>query len=347
MLFVSAAPAAIKKKMEVASQRMFLFSDNVEPPLDTTPMFEVLTKINASRGFCAKVNTDLSMSCVRSAGWRGRSLYYNYVPALVVPSTAIETTATTVQQTIFDVFAKYYSIGRAGAGTWTTTPASLITVVNDKAPTSPLDGVMILPPCDGTPLTSISTGLSTQLSVSLSSSRSWNTTTSLGIVTGRHEETITTIATHLQVTELNPTADRATLKRTVLAQSSSSYGTDNATVGPRTLSMSTQNYTVTRSPYSETVTGSSTTYSNGPLRSAAVTDTNLIYGTGSKEDTPDYALTWGMMPMVGQEPNVPMYALIVQADDDFEQTGLARPGVKPVMSMKQLPELAMTKKVLM
>lgn len=347
MIFVSGAPVVLKKKVSIAWQRMFLFADNVEPPHSNTAMFDVLTKINASRGFCAKVNADLSMSCVRSAGWRNNYLYYNYVPSLGVPTNSIETSNATSTQTIFDVFGKYYSIGRLRGGTWLTVFSSLLENIDDSRPTSPLEKVMILPPCDDTALSALSTPLVTYPSLSLSYTRNWNTTTSLGIVTGRHEETTTTLAEHIQVTELNAALDRATITRTISTQSGAIYDTSPQTVGPRTMTMFTKVYTVTRSPYSDSVIGSGTTYSNGPYRSSATDDASLIYGIGNKANTANYPLVWGMMPIVGQTPNDPMYAVILKAEEDFEQTGLATPGTKPVMQMKQLPELEMSRKYLM
>lgn len=352
MLFVSNASNVLTKKVAIAQQRMFLFSENIEPPDNKDDLSSMLTKINGSRGFCAKVNEDQSMSCVRSAGWKANRIYYNYAPSAAPKNVVTDTSNGTMPLSVFDVFARYYSIGRGGttSGYFTGTD-SVLETVDHEVMSAPAKNVMVLPPCDGTPISSLSVSLSHVPSQGLSYgySNSGNYTTSLGIVTGRWRDTISTSCSFMCVKGLDLKAGTATLSKTFQGVASTTYPIDTQANGPQVMSWYTQYYHLVLNPYSDTVQSQSTTYSNGPYQQTTnIVDTNILYGQATnRANTGEYALTWGMMPIVGMAQTHPMYAVVLRAGEDFEQTGLTEPGTKPVMQMKNTSTFAMTRKVIM
>lgn len=352
MLFVSNAPNVLTKKVAIAQQRMFLFAENIEPPDDKDDLSSMLAKINGSRGFCAKVNEDQSMSCVRSAGWKANRIYYNYAPSAKTAATGTDTGNSSMSLSVFDVFARYYSIGRSGnLGYYYTSQGSILETVDHEAMTAPAKNVMVLPPCDGTPISSLSIGLahSPSSSISYGYTNSGNYTTSLGIVTGRWRDTISTACSFICVKGLDLDAGTATLSKAFQGVASTTYPIDKQTNGPQVMTWSTQTYHLVLNPYSDTVQSQSTYYSDGPYQQTTnITDSNILYGQASSHaNTGEYALTWGMMPIVGQTPTQPMYAVVLRSGNDFEQTGLTEPGTKPVMQMKNMGAFTMPSRVIM
>lgn len=350
MLFISNGARVLEKNIVTARQRMFLFSDDVAPVKDTDSMANVLSKVNASRSFCAQVKSDNTMDCVRSSGWKSKRLFYNYVPSISASSNSVDTSIGNRSVSLFDVFSRYYAIGRTGTTDLYTGTTSLLPVMANSGPIAPLRFVMVLPPFDGTPLNQLSVALTTSPSTGLtySYSRAWQETTSLGIVTGRFTETIQTFMRYVNVTAMNVAANTATIAQANATLSGTTYFTDNATVGPRLFESFCADTVIKRSAYSETIISNSTSYAYGPYSSTTnVTDENLIFGTGTKQDTLDYAITWGMMPITGQYQEIPMYAVIVKAEEDFVQTGLASPGAKPSLIMNDYQALAIKRKFLL
>lgn len=349
MLFVSNAAWVLEKKAKLAAQRMFLFSDDVVVPDRYDSVQTVVGKINAARGFCAKLNADLSMSCVRSAGWKNNRLYYNFVPSVLPTDTSISRNQEDNTVTVFDMFSRYYSMGRSNPGTyWTGTGSVLETIAHD-VPRAPLDHVMSMPAFDGTPVSQLTTPLRSlpDSLPTLSASSSGHSQTSLGIVTSRWTTTTTTMLNYTEILQLNFATDYVYSRKTGSDISNGGvYTTSAGSLGPRLFAPSTWVYTVSKSPYSETVTGTTSNYSYGPLNSTtAVKDENYLFGiASSKPDTADYSLTWGMMPIAGDKPDVPLYAIVLRAGTDFDQTGLTTPGVKPVMQMREVTALSMDKK---
>lgn len=351
MLFVSNASNVLTKKVAIAQQRMFLFSENIEPPDNKDDLSSMLTKINGSRGFCAKVNEDQSMSCVRSAGWKANRIYYNYAPSAAPKNVVTDTSNGTMPLSVFDVFARYYSIGRGGttSGYFTGTD-SVLETVDHEVMSAPAKNVMVLPPCDGTPISSLNIGLahSPYTGISYGYTNSGNYTTSLGIVTGRWRDTISTSCSFICVKGLDLDAGTATLSKAFQGVASTTYPIDMQTNGPQVMTWYTQTYHLVLNPYSDTVQSQSTSYSNGPYQQTTnIRDDAILYGSKVHANTGEYALTWGMMPIVGQTPTQPMYAVVLRSGDDFEQTGLTEPGTKPVMQMKNTSAFIMTRKVIM
>lgn len=349
MLFVSNAAWVLEKKAKLAAQRMFLFSDDVVVPDRYDSVQTVVGKINAARGFCAKLNADLSMSCVRSAGWKNNRLYYNFVPSVLPTDTSISRAQASKTVTVFDMFSRYYSMGRSNPGTYYDGTGSVLETLDHAVPRAPLDHVMSMPAFDGTQVSQLSTPLRSlpDSLPTLSTSSSGSSQTSLGIVTSRWTTTTTTMLNYTEITQLNFTADTAYIFKTGSDISNGGvYTTSAGSLGPRLFAPSTWVYTVSKSPYSETVTGTTSNYSYGPLNSTtAVKDENYLFGiASSKPDTADYSLTWGMMPIAGDKPDVPLYAIVLRAGTDFDQTGLTTPGVKPVMQMREGTALSMDKK---
>lgn len=349
MLFVSNAANVLAKKAIIAKQRMFLFSNNIERPKNTDTIGDMLLKINGSRGFCAKVEADQTMSCVRSAGWKGNRIYYNYVPSVKESYTGADTNGGALTLSIFDLFSRFYSIGRnSNSNLYFYNEGSALETVEHEPISAPVQNVMVLPPCDGTLISSLSTGLShvPQSGVSYGYTTSGNYTTSLGIVTGRWTDTVSTNYSYLFVKGLDVKADTASLNKIYQSINSTTYMTDILTNGPRLFAASTKTYHLVLNPYSDTVQSSNTYYAKGPYASTTnIVDSNVLYGTGIKADTGEYSLTWGMMPVVGQARSHPMYAFVFNVGDDFEQTGTTLPGVKPVMKIKNMNAFAMTNKV--
>lgn len=329
MQFLSAGAKLLEDKINIARQRMFLFSDDIVVPDENSSMLDVINKINASRCFCATVNEDLSMDCVRASGWKNNRLYYNYVPAVLPTDRSIDTTSGSKTVSLFDVFTRFYSIGNGVPGNRFSGTGTLLETLANPAPVAPLANVMVLPAFDGTAPAALYAVPNTSLT--LTSSRSWNTSTSLGIVTGRHSETVNTFTSHIKVSTLG---ELSNIARSVETQASTQYSAGSA-VGPRLIVASyTSTNTVTRSPYSDTITANTTTNTYGPRQSTTnISDANLMYSTGSKADTQDYSIEWGMMPISGTDEFGPIYAIIVKADEDFTQEGLTTAGVKPSLSM--------------
>lgn len=342
MYFLSAGASKLQDKVNAAQDQMFLLTDDV-PMLDANSTAkDVVSAINASRSFCFGVDDQGAMSCVRAAGWKSNRLYYNYVPVLNTQQT-IDAVSASKNISFFDMFARYYSIGREGLGSIYDGVGSVLGNTSQAAFAAPAGNCMILPAFDAT---ASSAGLNTNpnTALTLSSSSSWNTTTSLGIVTGRYTQTITTFMTQTQISGIDIGKDQVTVAKSVVSISGTSYG---AGAGPRLLSLFTQNQTIGRSPYSESIISNTTTNSYGPRMSTTnVADNNLLYGTGSKADTGDYGLAWAIMP-ISTDQNSPQYAVVLRSGEDFTQQGLATPGVKPVLSRMQKKSVSFKTKFLM
>ncbi|AQT28565.1 hypothetical protein YOLOSWAG_82 [Erwinia phage vB_EamM_Yoloswag] len=331
MQFISAGAKLLEDKINIARQRMFLFSDDIVVPDENSSMLDLINKINASRCFCATVNEDLSMNCVRAAGWKNNRLYYNYVPAVLPTDTVVDSVSGSKAVSLFDIFSRFYSVGRPNAGSKYSGTGSLLETLANETQIAPSRNVMVLPPFDGSAL---NYGLSTipSSNLTMSSSRSWSTTTSLGIVTGRYTETVNTFMTYVQVTAIG---ESSTITKKVNTFSGSSYASDSSIVGPRLFGAFTQTQTIGRSAYSESIISNTTNNVNGPRMTAPVAaDADILFGTKSNmTDTQDYSIEWGMMPISGTDESGPIYAIIVKADEDFTQEGLTTAGVKPSLSM--------------
>ena len=344
MYFLSAGAIKLQKKIDAAQDNMFLLTDDVAVPNASSSAKDVVSAINASRSYCTSIDDQGAMSCVRAAGWKGNRLYFNYVPSLG-SSRMIEPSDAQKNISYFEMFSRFYSIGVDGEGTLYSGAGSVLGGSLQTPFSAPCDDCMILPAFDKTP---VSAGLNLVPSsgLTLSSSTSWNNTTSLGIVTSRNTQTVTTFMNRVVVQTASPEQNVATVKKTVGALNGTAYGSAS-NAGPQLISMFTQTRTVSRSPYSDSITGDSTTNVYGPrMTTTNVVDANILYGTGTHDDTQDYALSWAIMP-ISLDASAPLYAVVLRADQDFAQQGTTTPGVRPVLSRLQKKSIAFKSKFVM
>ncbi|QZE57302.1 hypothetical protein MPK71_gp093 [Erwinia phage pEa_SNUABM_1] len=336
MLFISNGAQLLEKKIEMARRRMFLFSDDVEPPTDKSAYPDVISKFNLSRSFCALVDDQNQMQCVRGAGWKGNNLYYNYVPG--VRKAGYSDTGGNRVVSAFDMFCRYYAIGKdddTSTTQWGT--GSLLDTYNNPAPLVPAYNDMVMPAIDGSGY-SMSVYSVPTTSVGMSQSTSGTITGGGGSGIGYWSNNITSSLQNVGITSFNVAADTATVTVNTMPLNNTSantpynHGNFANTTFPRLFQ-----------PYQTRVYGTnyfsgggwsySTTYSAGAYSNSPSTVDKCYFGQGTHADTPAYAIKWGAMAIAFAK-GAPVYVVVTKASVDFDVVSDIVPNEIPSATLK-------------
>ncbi|QZE56627.1 hypothetical protein MPK67_gp091 [Erwinia phage pEa_SNUABM_32] len=343
MLFVSNGAQLLEKKVEIARKRMFLFSDSTPKPTDKSSFSDMWDKINTSLSFCASVDADKNMLCVRGAGWSGNKLFYNYVPNVRKESTFDQTNQSR-NTTAFNLFCRYYAIGKDDTGGGALNGSgSLLDTLGTSNPTVPAYSDMVLPSFDNT-----------SYSVSLYTTPSANANTTLsesgtiygggGSGIGYWSRNTTSYLQNIGVNSMDRVADTAVLVTAsqslpgITANQPYNHGAYSFARAPRLFQ-----------PYRSVVYGTTyfsgggwsytTSYSPGSYGTAPANENLVYYGQGTHEDTPAYFITWGAMP-IAFAYGAPVYVLVAKAGIDFDVASAILPNEKPVAALRDYTPLA-------
>lgn len=346
MLFISNGAQILEKKIETARRRMFLFSDDVETPTSKSSYPEMIDKINKSRSFCALVNAQNEMQCVRGAGWKGNRLFYNYVPS--VRKSGYSQTGGNRPVSAIDMFRRYYAIGTldSSIGSAQEGTGSLLDSYGNGSPSVPAYSDMVLPAFDGSAFTKSLYSIP-KTSAGMTSSEGGT----IGSGLGRWTRTGSSYLQHIGITALNTVADTATV--TVNAQTLSSLqagspynqGVFADTIFPRLFQ-----------PYSSSTYGAyyfsgggwsySTSYSSGSIGSSASEPDGAYFGQGTHDDTPAYSIKWGAMP-IAFERGAPVYVVLSKAGVDFNVASDINPNEVPAATMNAYDAVVIKRRFLM
>lgn len=336
MLFISNGAQLLEKKIETARRRMFLFSDDVEPPTNKSSYPEMIDTINKSRSFCALVNAQNEMQCVRGAGWKGNRLYYNYAPSIRKSGFSQNYGSPTVSA--IDMFCRYYAIGKldAGAGTAQEGRGSLLDSYGSINPIVPAYYDMVLPAFDGSTFTKSLYSVPTT-SAGMTSSSGGTIYGGGGSGIGRWSRSETSYLQNIGITSLNIAADTATVTTNVMtldplyAGTPYDHQTFANTIFPRLFQ-----------PYASSTYGSyyfsgggwsyTTSYSGAAIGSSAAQADAVYFGQGTHEDTPSYGIKWGAMPIAFAR-TAPVYVVVSKSGVDFDVASDIDPNEVPVASM--------------
>lgn len=336
MLFISNGAQLLEKKIEIARRRMFLFSDDVEPPTDKSAYPDVIDKFNMSRSFCALVDDQNKMQCVRGAGWKGNNLYYNYVPG--IRKAGYSDTGGNRVVSAFDMFCRYYAIGKddsTSTAQWGT--GSLLDSYSNPAPLVPAYNDMVMPAIDGSGYSTYVYSVPTT-SVGMSQSSSGTILGGGGSGIGYWSNSISSSLQNISITSFNVSADTATVTVNTMplanttANQPYSHNDFNNTTFPRLFQ-----------PYQTRVYGTryfsgggwsySTTYSAGSLNSSPSTTDKCYFGQGTHADTPAYRIKWGAMAIAFAK-GAPVYVVVSKADVDFVVDSDIMPNEIPNASLR-------------
>ena len=347
MLFVSNGAQLIEKKIELARRRMFLFSDDVEPPTNKLSYTDLIDKINKSRSFCCDVIQGSDMRCVRGAGWAGNKLFYNYVPNVNV-SNAYEANTAQVSTTASGIFLRYYSVGKeSNYGTALTGTSSLLERSSQTARSQIPDAYdMVLPAFDGTPYTA---GLYAMpdSSASVKSDESGTIYGGGGSGIGRWSRTYSQTMQNIYVNSFNVPTDYASVAVSGKSVPTVTQGTEFNLVAINT------KYPRLFAAYTTQVYGSyyfsgggwsyTTSYSSGFSNVAYTTAEGRNYGTGTHEDTEAYPIVWGMLP-IAFEAGAPIYIVISKSTEDFVPASNILPNEIPLIQRNEYQALVLARK---
>ncbi|AWY08369.1 hypothetical protein HOT49_gp093 [Erwinia phage vB_EamM_Alexandra] len=351
MLFVSNGAQLLEKKIALARQRMFLFSDDVPIPTNLSSFQDMWEKTNKSRSFCYRIDADGKMQCTRGAGWSANKLFYNYVPN-VRRDGSFDYNASSRNVTAFNHFCRYYAIGKDddSYGAIGSVGSLLNTVTNgNPTPTVPPLLDMVLPPFDGS---SYSLGMYSVSDSAFNPNLSEGGTIYGGGGSGIGRwtrETSSTLQT-LGLTSLDYKTDTATISAYNAGVPYTGAGAEYTHTAYSFKEAPRIFQTFRTAVYGTTYFSGggwsySTSYSYGSYGSAYAS-TLFYYGKGTHADTPDYPIAWGAMS-IAFAYGAPVYVVVSRADIDFVQTGLAGPNVKPVLSRNNQQEAIITRKHLM
>ncbi|QZE58650.1 hypothetical protein pEaSNUABM28_00093 [Erwinia phage pEa_SNUABM_28] len=347
MLFVSNGAQLLEKKIEFARKRMFLFSDDTPRPTDKSSFIDMWDKINTSLSFCAAVDVDNNMQCVRGAGWSGNKLFYNYVPG-VRKESDFNYNNQQRNMTAFNAFCRYYAIGKDDTGGGALNGSgSLLDTYGNGTPTVPAYSDMVLPSFDSTSY-SVSLYSTPASSANPSLSESGTIYGGGGSGIGYWSRSTTSYLQHIGFNNVNREADTALL---VSSAQSMPYITANQPYdhtaysfarGPRLFQ-----------PFRSVVNGTtyfsgggwtySTSYYAGAQASVAASSL-FYYGQGSHADTPAYSITWGAMP-IAFAYGAPIYVLTARAGIDFDVASAILPNEKPVATLRDYTPLTIGRTV--
>lgn len=343
MLFVSNGAQLLEKKIETARRRMFLFSDDVEPPTNKSSYPEMIDTINKSRSFCALVNAQNEMQCVRGAGWKDNRLYYNYAPSIRKSGFSENYGSPTVSA--IDMFCRYYAIGKldSGAGTAQEGRGSLLDSYGSINPIVPAYYDMVLPAFDGSTFTRSLYSVPTT-SAGMTSSDGGTIYGGGGSGIGRWTRSGSSYLQNVGITSLNIAADTATVTTNVMTLASLYAGvpydhqTFSNTIFPRLFQ-----------PYASSTYGSyyfsgggwsyTTSYSGAAIGSSAAQPDAVYFGQGTHEDTPSYGIKWGAMP-IAFERKAPAYVVLSRAGVDFDVAADINPNEVPNATLKSYTSIS-------
>lgn len=350
MLFISNGAQILEKKIETARRRMFLFSDDVEPPTSKSSYPEMIDKINKSRSFCALVDAQNEMQCVRGAGWKGNRLFYNYVPS--VRKSGFSQTGGNRVVSAIDMFRRYYAIGTldSGVGTAQEGTGSLLDSYGNGSPSVPAYSDMVLPAFDGSAFTKSLYSVP-KTSAGVTSSDGGTITGGGGSGIGRWTRTGASYLQNVGITALNVAADIATITINVQTLSSLYAGSPyNQSTFPDTI------FPRLFQPFSSSTYGSyyfsgggwsyTTSYSAGSLGSSASEPDGVYFGQGTHDDTPAYALKWGAMP-IAFERDAPVYVVLSKAGVDFNAASDINPNEVPAATLNAYDAVVIKRRFLM
>lgn len=340
MMYAAKGSFLLEQKLNLARRRMFLFTDDATPPTTESTLVSAIDTINKARSFSGNVDASNKMLASRAAGWKTNKLYFaiattNYtgIPPNI-PGGNVAITGS-------EVFRRFYSIGALSTG-WGIAEAGshLDTTTSDDngyAPTA----IMLLPAFDGT---DPGTALYNKLDSGYSPASSQSGSTSLYSWSSTITSQMNTLA--LTSKDLNGTS--------LLVGSTAGIGNGSANAelgvslsslyGPRILSsyrtsVYGQNY------FSGGGWQYQTTYFAGPLTVIDQSDVNRMYAKPTaKADTPDYEITWGMMPVATEEGRA--IVQIHRASTDFVQNGQTVVATKPDITVSALTNIVIPKSFL-
>lgn len=339
MMYAAKGSFLLEQKLNQARRRMFLFTDDATPPTSESTLISAIDTMNKARSFSGNVNASNKMLTSRAAGWKTNKLYFaiattNYAGAPPnIPGGNVSITGS-------EVFRRFYSIGALSTGSGIAEAGSHLDVNtsddNGFAPTA----VMLMPAFDGT---DVGLALYNTLDSGYSPSSSQSGSTSTYSWTSSITSQMNTLA--LTSKDLNGTS--------VLTGSNTGVGNGSAGAelslnlaslyGPRILS-SYRTSVYGQNNFTGGGWNYQTTYFAGPMTSIVQSDVNRMYGKLTKADTPNYAITWGMMPVATEEGRA--IVQIARASTDFVQNGQTVVATKPDITVSAITDIVIPKSFL-
>lgn len=332
MQFISQGAVSLNDTYDKARSRMFLFTSDVAKPTASTPLKDLMEKIDKARSYSHFKDENNNLLCTRAAGWKTNKYYHTIVGRLRYDWNKNATgsdisylgnTGFTLSQA--DTFKKFYSAGGFRTSTsFAQDIGSVFDLINKyETPNSPQLGapVMLLPPFEGSLATGevFSTGTEPYSPQTASSGN-------IGTI-GNFENRGGVYFNTFYVTSQSATDFSRVYAVNTTQLGNASAGTEQSVVGTagpiRPRVMFGLNWSSAGTRYFSGG-GWVYNYTQTPLAGGyATSNDGLLYGKGTQADTAAYSFAWAVMPVVRPDNTVLMQ--VMTFGTDLVQTGTVAP----------------------